>query len=233
MLSVKPEKGDHPHMTASVPYPSEQDVDRLLAAQNKRRDIARLGAYAQHAKYDPKVTTRAAFEARMQRYRDQVDPTGELAKRDPQALAKRVDSALKADMRRVRLARTQRAEARADADARRTELLRERLRQIPSNELLEVLDAAAALAVDITESALLNEEPDAAHTAHTEAAPALTETAPMPQSSGNSQKIVSSDSGADSVSPTPRRRQTTTPKNKGTEKKAAHRGNSKRTTLHN
>jgi len=51
---------------------------------------ARIGAFAQHAKHDPRQTTVAARTAFDQRFIQQVDPNGELA---PEERARRADAA--------------------------------------------------------------------------------------------------------------------------------------------
>lgn len=232
-------------MTTTRPHLDQQDrksVDELLAAQQRRRDIAQLGAFAQHAKHDPRETTRGAFEARMRRYREQVDPTGELAQRDPLALAKRVESALKADMAKVRLARSKRV------DDKRAAL--DRLRHTPSNHFQRLDTAATAVAVSVVETAMLGAElttledlterharKSSQHNAapsapQNETAPVGTETVPQPHVSRKLAKFVSSDDGEGSVSHAPRRRQTSTPTHGKQQKKAAKRSDHHNTTAH-
>lgn len=221
-------------MTTTRPQ-SAQSFDEVLAQQQRRRDIARAGALAQHAKHDPRETTRGAFAARMRRYEEEVDPTGDLKRRDPQALAKRVESALQRDMAKVRLARSKRA------DEKRSALTK--LRATPSNQFRRLDDAATAVAVSVVEVAMLGEElttledlTERHQRQHgdrqNEAAPAETEAAPSPQFSAKHPKIVSSDGGALSVAPTRRRRQTSTPSGSSTatpQKKATKdHGTSKR-----
>jgi hypothetical protein len=77
-----------------------------------------LGAAALHAKGG--TNTRAAFEARMEKYRQQVDPTGSLT---PEEREKRAEHARRADMIRMSLKaakarrlRKQAAELEAEAE---------------------------------------------------------------------------------------------------------------------
>lgn len=86
-----------------------QDLNTMLAKQEQRREIGRLGAYAMHAKHDSKAVSGRSQATRLRHIRERLDPTGELARRDPQELAKRVESALNEEMARARLAKRQRA----------------------------------------------------------------------------------------------------------------------------
>src|SRR6185312_2124463 len=101
-------------MTTTRPQPfpapqSPQSLDELLAAQTRRSSIARMGAYAMYEKHSGKELSARRMATRMKRYEERIDPSGELARRDPQDLANRVEAALKLDMEKVRYARTQRA----------------------------------------------------------------------------------------------------------------------------
>lgn len=196
----------------------------------QRSEIARMGAYAMYAKYDGKQVAARRMETRMRKYREQADPTGELAKRNPRELEKRAEALLKQEMARVRLAKSQRASERAR--------LVEMARETPSNDMAQLgavveawtLNSQAALRLDTDEAELRTLMATYGHgeTQIHETASALTEAVPQPQISRNTRKNFS-DGGNASVSHAPRRRQTTTPtstpKSKGT-KKAATRGNS-------
>ena len=59
---------------------------------------SRLGAYALHAKYDPRETTKAARAEFLSRFEREVDPMGEL---DPAERARRAESAKRAHMTRL------------------------------------------------------------------------------------------------------------------------------------
>lgn len=74
----------------------------------QRSLLARSGAYAQHAKHDVRDTTRAARDAFLRRFENEVDPRRELpeAERTRRALAAR-----KAHMSRLAL-RSAKARAR-------------------------------------------------------------------------------------------------------------------------
>lgn len=218
--------------SSSSPYPGSAPgsapgglsggVDALLSRQQQRRDIARLGAYAQHARHDPRETTRGAFEARMRRYEQQVDPTGELKRRDPQALARRVQAALNEEMARVRLARSKRAAEKRDAI--------ERLRRTPPDKPARLDAAATAIAANIVETALISDELTTLEDAHdaldaplklgrprsadkTKAASVSAEAASTPKSQRrNTRLVISSDGGAHTIAQTTPHRQTSTPK---------------------
>ena len=56
----------------------------------ERSSIARQGAFAQHSLHDTRDTTRAARDAFMRRFEDQVDPDGQL---DPQERRRRAEAA--------------------------------------------------------------------------------------------------------------------------------------------
>lgn len=193
---------------------SNSEMDLQLAAQERRREIARMGAYAQHAKHDARETTRGAMEARMRRYRAEVDPTGELAKRDPRELAKRVESQMKLEMARVRLARRQKQEQRMR--------LEQQVLRTPSDDIPQLAREIVALEMNTRatrrlETAERELQELTTTTPHqkptkTEAASALTEAAPKPHSSRKQPKIVSSGGSVESVTRAPRRRQTSTPK---------------------
>lgn len=201
----------------SSPHPSMAEVNAQLAAQQRRREIARMGALAMHAKHDGKAVAARTMEGRMRAYRERVDPTGELAKRDPQELARRAEYLLKLDMARVRYAKREREAERAK--------LHDMVRRTPSDDLPML--GAELVALEMNGQTLARLEHDALtlRAMQNETASAETEAAPSPQISGNTQKIVSSDGGEGSVSHAPRRRQTspaTSPKraSKGSQQKA-------------
>lgn len=110
-------------MTTDKPTrPSLEEVEAQLAAQERRRERARMGAYVQHARHDGKAVAARTMAARLRGYELQVDPTGELKRQDPQAVAKRVEAAIAADMAKARLARADKraraAAAKVSAQAR-------------------------------------------------------------------------------------------------------------------
>jgi hypothetical protein len=166
-----------------------------------------MGAYAMYEKHGGKDLSARRMATRMKRYEERIDPSGELARRDPQELATRVEAALKLDMEKVRYARTQRA-----ADRR---ALQEMLLHTPPDDQAQLAAITAALS--------LNQRGD--RTTKTEAASALTEAAPKPHNLRKQAKIVSSDGGEVTIAPTSRRRQTSTPvaSKKATTKKATKR----------
>ncbi len=64
------------------------------------RNRARLGAFAQHAAYDTRETTRAAREAFSRRFEREVDPEGVLS---PAERARRAEAAKRAYFQRLAL----------------------------------------------------------------------------------------------------------------------------------
>lgn len=193
--------------TRSRGQPQPQTLDEMLEAQARRSSIARMGAYALYEKHDARELSERRMATRMRRYRERVDPTGELARRDPQALAKRVEAALKLDMERVRYAKSQRA-----ADRR---ALQEMLLHTPPDDVKQLAAITAALTMNARGEDLTEQQNE---TASVEA-----EAACSPHISGNTQNYVSSDGGTVTIAPTPRRRQTTPPASpkRTTNKKAA------------
>jgi hypothetical protein len=201
-------------MTTTRPQSSQspqslQSLDDLLAAQARRSSIARMGAYAMYEKHGSAALSVRRMETRMKRYEERVDPTGELARRDPQDLASRVDAALKLDMAKVRYARSQRA-----ADRR---ALQEMLLHTPPDDVSQLGAIAAALALNGESE---NQAPSTPRRGQTEAASVSAEAAPKPHNLRKQAKIVSSDGGAGSVSHAPRRRQTSTPSGSSTKSMA-------------
>ena len=129
------------NMTDMTGKPSQStlaEIEDQIAAQTKRREIARLGGYAMHAQHDGKTVATRGMDTRMRRYRERLDPTGELAQRDPQALAKRVEAALKFDMAKVREARSMRISARRE-EAKRQQAREQRTRAAVRSVLMAAL----------------------------------------------------------------------------------------------
>jgi hypothetical protein len=72
-----------------------------LAESGTTRSLAaRVGAYSLHAKYDSREITKAAREAFLQKWIDQVDPDRSLPEDDR---LRRAESALKAHMAKLAL----------------------------------------------------------------------------------------------------------------------------------
>jgi hypothetical protein len=94
----------------------------------QRASLARMGAYALHGQYDSKALTRGAREAKRQRWAQQVDPTGELARRDPAELERRIKSLQALEMEKVRFAKLQKA------GLRKAEETRQLARQVAQQE---------------------------------------------------------------------------------------------------
>lgn len=69
-----------------------------------RRQVAQLGAFALHAGYDPKATTKPARARFLRRFEDQVDPDRVLSETER---ARRAQFALKLHMGRLALASAQ------------------------------------------------------------------------------------------------------------------------------
>lgn len=196
-------------MTTTHPQSQSQSqsLDDLVAAQARRSSIARMGAYAMYANNDAREIAAKRMATRMRRYRERVDPTGDLARRDPQELQRRVEAALKLDMEKVRYAKSQRASDR--------KALQEMLLRTPSDDVRQVAAITAALA--------LNEKgedhPQPRTQPHTQprthkrgAASVSAEAAPKPLSTRKqANRSSSSDGGALTISPSTRRRQTSTP----------------------
>lgn len=186
-----------------TPASSPRSLDELLTTQQRRRDVARLGAYSMHAQHGSEPQ-RKAFQTRLRRYEQQIDPTGDLARRNPQELARRVDAALKADMARVRLGRATQEQA-----------LREMLARTPANDLAQVGAIVTALALNNSGDA---PQPVTPKTPKTPKTPISTkqavasveaETTALPRAQRKHPKSFSSDGGGkESVARTPRRRQT-------------------------
>lgn len=70
----------------------------------QRRLRSRLGAYEQHAKHDTRKTTRAAREAFLARFADEVDPDGKLSEEER---TRRAEAAKKAYFTRLALKSSQ------------------------------------------------------------------------------------------------------------------------------
>lgn len=98
-------------------HDNRDEVEQQLREQEERRARGKLGAWTLHATHDSQALTRKAFETRMENFRKQADPTGELAQKNPQELARRTQALLNADMSRLRLAKLKKARERADAAA--------------------------------------------------------------------------------------------------------------------
>jgi len=81
-----------------------------------------MGAYALHGQYDSKALTRGARDAKQRRWAHQVDPTGELAQRDPKELARRIKSLQAQEMEKVRYAKLRKAGLRKAEEARQAAL---------------------------------------------------------------------------------------------------------------
>jgi len=71
-----------------------------------------MGAYALHATHDGRELAQKARDAKERKRQAQVDPTGELAQRDPQELAKRLQQLQNLEMEKVRFAKLQKRQAR-------------------------------------------------------------------------------------------------------------------------
>lgn len=175
---------------------SQRSLDELLTTQQRKRDIARLGAYAMHAKHGSEPQ-RKSFNTRMRRYEQQIDPSGDLARRNPQELARRVDAALKADMARVRLGR-----------ATHEQTLRQMLARTPANDLAQVGAIVTALALTSEESSHSNSDSNSSDDSKKEVASVEAETTSTPRIQRKHPNSFSSDGGKDSVTRAPRRRQT-------------------------
>jgi hypothetical protein len=105
-----------PMAGATPPIAKRRGVANLPPAQ--RSSLARIGAYALHAQYDARTTTQKARETKLARWQAQVDPTGELAQRDPDELKRRVKACQALEMEKVRFAKMRKAQARKEEEAR-------------------------------------------------------------------------------------------------------------------
>ncbi len=73
----------------------------------------RLAALTLHATRDSRALARSSYETRRAKLRAEIDPTGALAERDPQALERRVQAHINLQMQRLTLAKAERARDRA------------------------------------------------------------------------------------------------------------------------
>lgn len=53
-------------------------MDKATPLNRRRSQAGRIGAYTQHARHDPRETTRAARIAFLKRFEDEVDPARQL-----------------------------------------------------------------------------------------------------------------------------------------------------------
>lgn len=84
-------------------------------SESELTQLARLGAYSQHAQYDTRETTKAARAAMDQQFVDEVDPDCTL---DPKERARRVIAARKAHFTRLALISAQARRIRKDLDGK-------------------------------------------------------------------------------------------------------------------